>query len=76
MEYRLAVVPGTTALYNGAAYFPQEVAGVLGGPVGEVKGVYGRRNTKEEIAGEVVRVLERERARRLAGVGVRVGGSG
>lgn len=76
-EYRLTARPDAPGYYDGVAYF---VGGVgEGGPVGAVRGVYGRGRAREEVARGVLCFLEgrREgREREKSGEGEGVGESG
>ncbi len=59
-QYRLNTTQ--SGLYSGAAYFPEEP--LLRGPIGDVQGIFGRKNAREECARNVHKVLKALAARR------------
>lgn len=62
-EYRFQPDPRAPGFLSGAAYFPQDP--LVGGPIGEVRNVFGKKAAKEECAKGVLEFLEGVRKERM-----------
>ena len=74
-EYRIVATAQAPNFHSGAAFFPRDGL-VVAGPVGEVRGVFGKKNAREECAKGVLEFLEQLARERGVDVAGEEGGEG